>query len=159
MSGTFEALVLVGLAVLIAVVIALAVFVMRRSRRRWPADGDWRTVPPRFLGDDRRPAIHGRAVGDCRARGAAGRGRGKAFARREAAEAEVVELQTRAEDLMRTRRRLPEREAEEEAATAATSCASSGSDLERREQRLADREERLDAEAARWTSGPTSWTT
>ena len=70
----------------------------------------------------------------------------KAFARREAAEAEVVELQTRAEELMRTAQ-ASRAEAEAEAATRRNELREQRSDLERREQRLADREERLDVEA------------
>jgi ribonucrease Y len=147
MSGTFEALVLVGLAVLIAVVIALAVYVMRRqpaavASRRDLANSTAEDSVATTAG--RLSTIEPSAVAEREAKLA--ESEAKAFARREAAEAEVVELQTRAEELMRTAQ-ASRAEAEAEAATRRNELREQRSDLERREQRLADREERLDAEA------------
>jgi ribonuclease Y len=147
MSGAFEALVLVGLAVLIAVVIALAVYVMRRQ----PAAVASRRDLANSTTDDsaataatRISMVEPSAVAEREAQLA--ETEAKAFARREAAEAEVLELQARAEDLMRTAQ-ASRAEAEAEAATRRNELREQRSDLERREQRLADREERLDAEA------------
>ena len=75
-----------------------------------------------------------------------GRGEAKAFARREAAEAEILELQTRAEDPDGTAQAGPSGGGGE-AATRRNELKEQRGDLERREQRLADREERLDVEA------------
>ncbi len=147
MSGTFEALVLVGLAVLIAVVIALAVYVMRRqpaavASRRDLANSTAEDSVATTAG--RLSTIEPSAVAEREAKLA--ESEAKAFARREAAEAEVVELQTRAEELMLTAQ-ASRAEAAAAAATRRNELREQRSDLERREQRLADREERLDAEA------------
>jgi len=147
MSGTFQALVLVGLAVLIAVVIALVVFVMKRQ----PASMVGRQGLANSAAEDSAvtastaiSTVEPRAVAEREAQLA--EAEAKAFARREAAEAEVLELQTRAEDLMRTAQ-ASRAEAEGEAATRRNELREQRGDLERREQRLADREERLDVEA------------
>ncbi len=149
MSGTFQTLVLVGLAVLIAVVIALAVFVMKRQ------SASTATLSRRGLGeritDD---AVTRESVAPTEVDRNANRERearladaeATLVARREAAEAEVLELQSRAEGLMRTAQ-VSRAEVESEAATRRNELREQRSDLERREQRLADREERLDGEA------------
>ena len=146
MSGTFEALVLVGLVVLIAVVIALAVFVMKRQPAmqaggpglvKGPADGTVATSAATAMAEPSAVAQREAQLAETEA---------KIFARREAAESEILELQSRAEDLMRTAQ-ASRAESEAEAATRRNELREQRSDLERREQRLADREERLDAEA------------
>jgi ribonuclease Y len=165
MSGTFEALVLTGLAVLIAIVIAAAVVVIRRQpHTATPADRRDRT--DRGALADRRDltAAGGPVLADGADKTAVvdlppgelaaltereaqlADAEAKLFAHREAAEAEIVDLQTRAEELMRTAQ-AARAEAEAEAAARRTELRTQRNDLERREQRLADREERLDSEA------------
>ncbi len=143
MTGAFEALVLGGLAVLIAVVAVVAAVVIRRQpggpagrRGLVELDQDSRTSTPRTI-DQAAVSEREAQLADAEQ---------KLFARREAAEAEVGELQTRAEDLMRAAQ-ASRAEAEAEAATRRNELREQRNDLERREQRLADREERLDAEA------------
>ena len=171
MTGAFEALVLGGLAVLIAVVVTIAVVVIRRPSSGAPGKRglvSGRTAGEAALRGPRSTGAEGSAdpsqvsrtsadVADGEARSAqiaavAERetqltvAEQKLFTRRETAEAEIAELQTRAEDLMRTAQ-ASRAETEAEAATRRNELREQRNDLERREQRLADREERLDAEA------------
>ena len=139
MSGVFEALVLIGLFLLIAVV-ALATVVMARRSRHNSAGYQTRavnsaastlaigtgSVPTPSSRTDRSPAV-------------------STAMQRGQSEAEVEELRAKAEKLLASAE-AARTEAEEESRARRTELREQRADLERREQRLSDREERLDAD-------------
>jgi ribonucrease Y len=138
-SGVFEALVVVGIFLLIAVV-ALATVVMARRSRHNAAGYQNRTVHPASTALPSRTGSV--AAGDSQldrsdAESAAGEGR--------RSEAEVEELRAKAEKLL-VSAEAARTEAEEESRARRTELREQRADLERREQRLSDREERLDAD-------------
>jgi ribonuclease Y len=138
-SGVFEALVVIGLFLLIAVV-ALATVVMARRSRHNSAGYQTRavnsaastlatgtgSVPTPSSRTDRSPA-----VSTAMQPGQSG--------------AEVEELRAKAEKLLASAE-AARTEAEEESRARRTELREQRADLERREQRLSDREERLDAD-------------
>ncbi|HET9648526.1 MAG TPA: Rnase Y domain-containing protein, partial [Microlunatus sp.] len=152
MSGTFEALVLVGLAVLIGIAVVTALVVVRRQATTpGPVGRRGLVESPAGVGEQSisagAPSVSQTELAAMAEREAqVAEAEAKVFARRETAEAEILDLQTRAEELMRTAQ-TSRAEAESEAATRRNELRAQRNDLERREQRLADREERLDAEA------------
>ena len=139
MSGVFEALVVIGLFLLIAVV-ALATVVMARRSRHNSAGYQTRavnsaastlaigtgSVPTPSSRTDRSPAV-------------------STAMQPGQSEAEVEELRAKAEKLLASAE-AARTEAEEESRARRTELREQRADLERREQRLSDREERLDAD-------------
>ena len=138
-SGVFEALVVIGLFLLIAVV-ALATVVMARRSRHNSAGYQTRavnsaastlatgtgSVPTPSSRTDRSPAV-------------------STAMQPGQSEAEVEELRAKAEKLLASAE-AARTEAEEESRARRTELREQRADLERREQRLSDREERLDAD-------------
>jgi ribonuclease Y len=139
MSGVFEALVVVGLFLLIAVV-GVATMVMARRSRHNAAGYQTKTLhstssalPSRTDSVATSSSPLDRSDGES---AAGGPGR---------SEAEVEELHAKAEKLL-VSAETARTEAEEESRARRTELREQRADLERREQRLSDREERLDAD-------------
>ena len=139
MSGVFEALVVVGLFLLI-VVVAFATIVMARRGRTNAGSYHTGTVRPNAsaVRSGTGPTI---ASGSQIAPGVQ-IDRADELAR---SEAEAEELRTKAERLLASAE-AARTGAEEESRARRTELREQRSDLERREQRLSDREERLDAD-------------
>jgi len=140
-GGVFEALIVVGLFLLIAVV-GLATLVMaRRGRHAGGADQHHAGVYQPGTGQPgtavRSPS--GATLGD-----EIDRGEGDSAAEGES-QAEVQVLRTKAEKLLASAQ-AARAEAEEESRARRTEIREQRADLERREQRLSDREERLDTD-------------
>ncbi len=146
MGGVFQALVIIGLFLLIAVV-GLATVVMAR-RGRHNAAGAYESGSARLRlsarstgsmlrsgsGTASAPGVHEEA------------GEGDSSAEELArSEAELEELRAKAQDLLASAQSA-RAEAEEESRATRTELREQRADLERREQRLSDREERLDTE-------------
>jgi ribonucrease Y len=138
-SGVFQALVVVGIFLLIAVV-GLATMVMARRGRH--SAGAYESGSARSTGSMLRsgsgtalaPSVHMEA------------GEGDSFAEEPArSEAEVEELRAKAQNLLASAQSA-RAEAEEESRARRTELREQRADLERREQRLSDREERLDTD-------------
>jgi len=138
-TGVFQALVVVGLFLLIAVV-GLATMVMARRGRH--NAGAYESGSARSTGSMLRsgsgtalaPGVHKEA------------GEGDSSAEEPArSEAEVEELRAKAQNLLASAQSA-RAEAEEESRARRTELREQRADLERREQRLSDREERLDTD-------------
>ncbi len=142
--GTFEALVLVGLVVLIAMVAAAATVVIRRGRAdphpRIPSSTFPASVDAGFpdersrAGEESTPSAAEPALDLLVEQRAA-----------ERAADQVREAQAQADELMASAQAL-RLEVDEETRARRAELREQRSDLERREQRLTDREERLDAD-------------
>lgn len=142
MGGVFEALIVVGLFLLIAVV-GLATLVMARRGRHSTGvyqPGAAGTAQHKTTGSAFR-SISGTTSGD---QGERGDGDSTADEQRRS-EAEVQELRNKAEKLLASAQ-AARTEAEEESRARRTELREQRADLERREQRLSDREERLDSD-------------
>ena len=142
MGGVFEALIVVGLFLLIAVV-GLATLVMARRGRHSTGvyqPGAAGTAQHKTTGSAFR-SISGTTSGD---QGERGDGDSTADEQRRS-EAEVQELRNKAEKLLESAQ-AARTEAEEESRARRTELREQRADLERREQRLSDREERLDSD-------------
>lgn len=142
MGGVFEALIVVGLFLLIAVV-GLATLVMARRGRHSTGvyqPGAAGTAQHKTTGSAFR-SISGTTSGD---QGERGDGDSTADEQRRS-EAEVQELRDKAEKLLASAQ-AARTEAEEESRARRTELREQRADLERREQRLSDREERLDSD-------------
>jgi ribonucrease Y len=140
-GGVFEALIVVGLFLLIAVV-GLATLVMaRRGRHAGGADQHNAGVYQPGTGQPGTAlrSISGATLGD-----EIDRGEGDSTADGES-QAEVQVLRTKAEKLLASAQ-AARAEAEEESRARRTEIREQRADLERREQRLSDREERLDSD-------------
>ena len=139
MSGVFEALVVVGLFLLIAVVGAATMVMTRRSRHNAAGyqnktfHSTSSALPSRTDSVPTSSSPLDRSDGES---AAGGPGR---------SEAEVEELHAKAEKLL-VSAETARTEAEEESRARRTELREQRADLERREQRLSDREERLDAD-------------
>ena len=139
MSGVFEALVVVGLFLLIAVVGAATMVMTRRSRHNAAGyqnktfHSTSSALPSRTDSVATSSSPLDRSDGES---AAGGPGR---------SEAEVEELHAKAEKLL-VSAETARTEAEEESRARRTELREQRADLERREQRLSDREERLDAD-------------
>ena len=139
MSGVFEALVVVGLFLLIAVVGVATMVMARRSRHNAAAyqnktlHSTSSALPSRTDSVAIPSSPRDRSDGESAA-GGSGR-----------SEAEVEELHAKAEKLL-VSAETARTEAEEESRARRTELREQRADLERREQRLSDREERLDAD-------------
>lgn len=146
MGGVFEALIVVGLFLLIAVV-GLATLIMARRGRHSTGvyqsgaaqPGTTQVGTPQSTGTALR-APSG-ATSDARAGGDADSSRNE----QPGSESEVQELRTKAEKLLASAQ-AARAEAAEESRTRRTELREQRADLERREQRLSDREERLDTD-------------
>ena len=139
MSGVFEALIVVGLFLLIAVV-GLATVVMARRGRHSVGSYQAGTVHSTASTLRSSPSSTVTSVSE------RGRDSADASAQEPAqSEAEVEELRTKAERLLASAQ-ATRAEAEEESRTRRAELREQRVDLERREQRLSDREERLDAD-------------
>ena len=144
MGGVFEALVVVGLFLLIAVV-GLATLVMARRGRHSTSVYQPGTAQP---GTARRKttgsafgSTSGTTLGD-----QANRSDGDSAAEQQPrSEVEVQELRVKAEKLLASAQ-AARAEAEEESRARRTELREQRADVERREQRLSDREERLDSD-------------
>ena len=143
MGGVFEALIVVGLFLLIAVV-GLATLVMARRGRHSTSVYQPGTTQP---GTTQRKttgaafgSTSGTTLGD-----QADRGNGDSAAEQPRSEAEVQELRVKAEKLLASAQ-AARAEAEEESRARRTELREQRADVERREQRLSDREERLDGD-------------
>ena len=138
MGGVYQALIVVGLFLLVAVV-GLATAVMVRRGRHDTGAYQSGTVP---LGSALRSG-----PGTTLAPGPQkDRGDGDSPAEEQArSEAEVEELRAKAENLLASAQSARS-EAEEESRARRTELREQRADLERREQRLSDREERLDSD-------------
>jgi len=142
-GGVFEALIVVGLFLLIAVV-GLATLVMARRGRHstsvyqpgttQPGTTQRRTTGSAF------GSTSGTTLGD-----QANRGDGDSAEQQPRSEAEVQELRIKAEKLLASAQ-AARAEAEEESRARRTELREQRADVERREQRLSDREERLDSD-------------
>jgi ribonucrease Y len=138
-SGVFEALVVVGLFLLIAVVGVATMVMARRSRHNAAAyqnktlHSTSSALPSRTDSVAIPSSPRDRSDGESAA-GGSGR-----------SEAEVEELHAKAEKLL-VSAETARTEAEEESRARRTELREQRADLERREQRLSDREERLDAD-------------
>ena len=142
MGGVFEALIVVGLFLLIAVV-GLATLVMARRGRHSTGvyqPGAAGTAQHKTTGSAFR-SISGTTSGD---QGERGDGDSTADEQRRS-EAEVQELRNKAEKLLASAQ-AARTEAEEESRARRSELREQRADLERREQRLSDREERLDSD-------------
>jgi ribonucrease Y len=143
-GGVFEALIVVGLFLLIAVV-GLATLVMARRGRHstgvyQPGTAQPGTAQPKTTGAAFR-STSGTTLGD-QADGGDG---DSAAMEQPRSEAEVQELRVKAEKLLASAQ-AARAEAEEESRARRTELREQRADLERREQRLSDREERLDSD-------------
>ena len=144
MGGVFEALIVVGLFLLIAVV-GLATLVMARRGRHSTSVYQPGTTQP---GTTQRKttgaafgSTSGTTLGD-----QADRGDGDSAAEQQPhSDAEVQELRVKAEKLLASAQ-AARAEAEEESRARRTELREQRADVERREQRLSDREERLDSD-------------
>jgi ribonucrease Y len=156
-GGVFEALIVVGLFLLIAVV-GLATLVMaRRGRHAGGADqhhaggadqrsaggADQRSAGVYQPGTDQ-PGTAVRSPSGATLGDEIDRGEGDSAAEGES-QAEVQVLRTKAEKLLASAQ-AARAEAEEESRAGRTEIREQRADLERREQRLSDREERLDTD-------------
>jgi ribonucrease Y len=138
-GGVFEALVVIGLFLLIAVVALATVVMARRSRHNSAgyatrAANSAASTLPTGTGSVPTPSSrtdHSPAVSTAMQPGHS--------------EAEVEELRAKAEKLLASAE-AARTEAEEESRARRTELREQRADLERREQRLSDREERLDAD-------------
>ncbi len=139
MSGVFEALIVIGLFLLIAVV-GLATIVMARRGRHSTGGYPTGTVPS--------------TTSTPRSNSSSSLVSGTQMDRRDSdsttedearSEAEVEELRAKAERLLASAQ-AARAEAEEESRARRTELREQRADLERREQRLSDREERLDTD-------------
>ena len=144
MGGVFEALIVVGLFLLIAVV-GLATLVMARRGRHSTSVYQPGTTQPgttqRKTTGSAFGSTSGTTLGD-----QADRGDGdSATEQQPRSEAEVQELRVKAEKLLASAQ-AARAEAEEESRARRTELREQRADLERREQRLSDREERLDSD-------------
>jgi ribonucrease Y len=138
-SGVFEALIVVGLFLLIAVV-GLATVVMARRGRHSVGNYQAGTVHSTASTLPSAPSSTVSSVSE--------RGRDNADASTQKpaqSDAEIEELRTKAERLLASAQ-ATRVEAEEESRTRRAELREQRADLERREQRLSDREERLDAD-------------
>ena len=143
MGGVFEALIVVGLFLLIAVV-GLATLVMARRGRHstsvyQPGTAQPGTTQRRTTGSAF-GSTSGTTLGD-----QANRGDGDSAEQQPRSEAEVQELRVKAEKLLASAQ-AARAEAEEESRARRTELREQRADVERREQRLSDREERLDSD-------------
>jgi ribonucrease Y len=148
-GGVFEALIVVGLFLLIAVV-GLATLVMaRRGRHAGGADqhhaggADQRSAGVYQPGTGQ-PGTAVRSPSGATLGDEIDRGEGDSAAEGES-QAEVQVLRTKAEKLLASAQ-AARAEAEEESRAGRTEIREQRADLERREQRLSDREERLDTD-------------
>ena len=144
MGGVFEALIVVGLFLLIAVV-GLATLVMARRGRHSTSVYQPGTTQPgttqRKTTGSAFGSTSGTTLGD-----QADRGDGdSATEQQPRSEAEVQELRVKAEKLLASAQ-AARAEAEEESRARRTELREQRADVERREQRLSDREERLDSD-------------
>ena len=144
MGGVFEALIVVGLFLLIAVV-GLATLVMARRGRHSTSVYQPGTTQPgttqRKTTGSAFGSTSGTTLGD-----QADRGDGdSATEQQPRSEAEVHELRVKAEKLLASAQ-AARAEAEEESRARRTELREQRADVERREQRLSDREERLDSD-------------
>ena len=144
MGGVFEALIVVGLFLLIAVV-GLATLVMARRGRHSTSVYQPGTAQPgaaqRKTTGSAFGSTSGTTLGD-----QADRGDGDSAAEQQPrSEAEVQELRVKAEKLLASAQ-AARAEAEEESRARRTELREQRADVERREQRLSDREERLDSD-------------
>jgi len=143
-GGVFEALIVVGLFLLIAVV-GLATLVMARRGRHstsvyQPGTAQPRTAQPKTTGSAF-GSTSGTTLGD-----QADRGDGDSAAEQQPrSPAEVQELRVKAEKLLASAQ-AARAEAEEESRARRAELREQRADVERREQRLSDREERLDSD-------------
>ena len=136
MGGVFEALIVVGLFLLIAVVGLATIILARRARHNTSV---YQLRTDRLAGSAR--ASSGATLGT-----QADRGEGDSTAEASShSEAEVQELRVKAEKLLASAQ-AARAEAEEESRTRRGELREQRADLERREQRLSDREERLDSD-------------
>ena len=149
MGGVFEALIVVGLFLLIAVV-GLATLVMaRRGRHAGGADqhhGGGADQHHAGVSQARtgQPGTAARSASGATLGDEIDRGEGESAAEGES-QAEVQVLRTKAEKLLASAQ-AARAEAEEESRARRTEIREQRADLERREQRLSDREERLDTD-------------
>ena len=143
MGGVFEALIVVGLFLLIAVV-GLATLVMARRGRHSTSVYQPGTTQPgttqRKTTGSAFGSTSGTTLGD-----QANRGDGDSAEQQPHSEAEVQELRVKAEKLLASAQ-AARAEAEEESRARRTELREQRADVERREQRLSDREERLDSD-------------
>ena len=144
MGGVFEALIVVGLFLLIAVV-GLATLVMARRGRHSTSVYQPGTTQPgttqRKTTGSAFGSTSGTTLGD-----QADRGDGDSATEQQPhSEAEVQELRVKAEKLLASAQ-AARAEAEEESRARRTELREQRADVERREQRLSDREERLDSD-------------
>jgi ribonucrease Y len=143
-GGVFEALIVVGLFLLIAVV-GLATLVMARRGRHstsvyQPGTAQPKTSQPKTTGSAF-GSTSGTTLGD-----QADRGDGDSAAEQQPrSPAEVQELRVKAEKLLASAQ-AARAEAEEESRARRAELREQRADVERREQRLSDREERLDSD-------------
>jgi ribonucrease Y len=143
-GGVFEALIVVGLFLLIAVV-GLATLVMARRGRHstsvyQPGTAQPRTAQPKTTGSAF-GSTSGATLGD-----QADRGDGDSAAEQQpGSAAEVQELRVKAEKLLASAQ-AARAEAEAESRARRAELREQRADVERREQRLSDREERLDSD-------------
>ena len=139
MSGVFEALVVVGLFLLIAVVGAATMVMTRRSRHNAAGyqNKTFHSTSSALPSHTDSVATSSSPLDRSDGESAAG-GPGRS-------EAEVEELHAKAEKLL-VSAETARTEAEEESRARRTELREQRADLERREQRLSDREERLDAD-------------
>jgi ribonucrease Y len=147
-GGVFEALIVVGLFLLIAVV-GLATLVMARRGRHstsvyqpgtaQPQTAQPKTTQPKTTGSTF-GSTSGSNLGD-----QADRGDGDSAAEQPRSAAEVQELRVKAEKLLASAQ-TARAEAEEESRARRAELREQRADVERREQRLSDREERLDSD-------------
>ena len=136
MGGVFEALIVVGLFLLIAVVGLATIILARRARHNTSV---YQLRTDQLAGSAR--ASSGATLGT-----QADRGEGDSTAEASShSEAEVQELRVKAEKLLASAQ-AARAEAEEESRTRRGELREQRADLERREQRLSDREERLDSD-------------
>ena len=140
MNGAFEALIVVGLFLLIGVV-GLATLVMARRVRHGTG-----AYQPGTAHAGGRPGVT-QAAGSALAGDQTNRGDRNASAADDqtSSETEVRELRTKAEKLLASAQ-AARAEAEEESRARRTELREQRADVERREQRLSDREERLDGD-------------
>ncbi len=140
MNGAFEALIVVGLFLLIGVV-GLATLVMARRGRH--GAGAYQSGTPNVAG---RPGVT-QSAGSTLAGGQTNRGdRNTSVAEDQtSSETEVQELRAKAEKLLASAE-AARAEAEEESRARRIELREQRADVERREQRLSDREERLDGD-------------
>ena len=144
MGGVFEALIVVGLFLLIAVV-GLATLVMARRGRHSTSVYQPGTTQPgttqRKTTGSAFGSTSGTTLGDQADRG----DEDSATEQQPRSEAEVQELRVKAEKLLASAQ-AARAEAEEESRARRAELREQRADVERREQRLSDREERLDSD-------------